>query len=137
MQGGVVAGECSARLHLLALRYVETACSCMRCGGAGAEEYSGIISDLFPSLPYPLPWYLSRNAMLTWFALAVAPLLPARTLGGLARVSAFKVTCSLLCMAALALLAVAAGLKGELARGRGGKGTGFWAQLGLGLDGVE
>lgn len=79
---------------------------------AGTSGSSGVIPDLFPSLSFPLPWYLGRTAMLTWFIAAVAPLLLARTLGGLARVSAFKVTCVLLCTLALVVLTLAAALQG-------------------------
>lgn len=42
---------------------------------AGSEHYSGIIPDLFPDLPNPLPWYLRRTPMLTWATLLVAPVL--------------------------------------------------------------
>ena len=50
----------------------------MRSGAflcAGSEDYSGIIPDLWPSLPSPLPWYLRRTAVLTWVTLLVAPFL--------------------------------------------------------------
>ncbi len=40
---------------------------------AGTEQYSGIIPDLWPQLPDPLPWFLQRTAMLTWVTLLVAP----------------------------------------------------------------
>ncbi|GAB4820226.1 hypothetical protein N2152v2_007272 [Parachlorella kessleri] len=105
-----VRGSIIVACFMFLVMYLDILCD-VTVGGA---DYSGVISDLFPSLPKPLPWYLSRNAMLTWCVLAVTPLLPARTLGGLARVSAFKVTCALLCMAALALLAAAAALQGKL-----------------------
>ena len=42
---------------------------------AGSEDYSGIIPDLWPSLPDPLPWCLRRTAVLTWVTLLVAPFL--------------------------------------------------------------
>lgn len=40
---------------------------------AGSEEFSGIIPDLWPGLPDPLPWFLQRTAVLTWVTLLVAP----------------------------------------------------------------
>lgn len=42
---------------------------------AGTEEWSGIIPDLWPDLPDPLPWYLQRTAMLTWATALVSPVL--------------------------------------------------------------
>lgn len=48
---------------------------------AGTQEFTGIIPDLWPDLPDPLPWYLQRAAMLTWAALLVAPAL-SEFLGG-------------------------------------------------------
>ena len=44
-------------------------------GAAGSEQWSGIIPDLWPQLPDPLPWYLGRSAVLTWVTLLVAPAL--------------------------------------------------------------
>lgn len=41
----------------------------------GSAEFSGVIPDLWPSLPDPLPWYLQRTAVLTWVTLLVAPAL--------------------------------------------------------------
>ena len=70
----------------------------------GNKIYTGIISDLFPGLPDPLPWYLSRTALLTWIALAAAPLLSASSLHGMALTSAVSVassTSSMLCLLAL------------------------------------
>jgi hypothetical protein len=47
---------------------------------AGSAEFTGVIPDLWPSLPDPLPWYLRRTAVLTWVALLVAPALSAWSL---------------------------------------------------------
>jgi amino acid permease len=77
--------------------------------------FTGIISDLFPQLPDPLPWYLSRTALLTWIALAAAPLLSAKSLHGLAFVSAVSVACSTASMLCLLALWGGAAARGMLA----------------------
>ncbi|KAI7845763.1 hypothetical protein COHA_000677 [Chlorella ohadii] len=80
----------------------------------GSEEYSGIIPDLWPQLPDPLPWYLGRTAMLTWATLLVAPALCPKTLGGVAPISIFKIGCSFLCVAACVALAIILAVQGQL-----------------------
>lgn len=79
----------------------------------GSEQWSGIIPDLWPGLPDPLPWYLQRTAVLTWVTLAVSPTLAPRTLGGVAPISIFSVVCSFLCVAAVVTLCVIQLVNGE------------------------
>lgn len=80
----------------------------------GSTQYSGIIPDLWPGLPDPLPWYLQRTAVLTWATLLVAPSLAPKTLGGVAPISVLKVTCSAMCVASLVLLCIALLIQGKL-----------------------
>ena len=54
----------------------------------GNDEFTGILSDLFPSALDPLPRLLTRPWLLTWVALACAPLLATETLHGMATTSA-------------------------------------------------
>ncbi|KAI3430398.1 hypothetical protein D9Q98_004993 [Chlorella vulgaris] len=80
----------------------------------GSEEFSGIIPDLWPGLPDPLPWFLQRTAVLTWVTLLVAPSLLPQTLGEVALISATKILCTVICVAALVVLAVALLIQGRL-----------------------
>ncbi|EFN52375.1 hypothetical protein CHLNCDRAFT_138809 [Chlorella variabilis] len=80
----------------------------------GTEQYSGIIPDLWPQLPDPLPWYLQRTAMLTWVTLIVAPSLWPKTLGDVAPISVMKICCTLMCVVALVVLCVALAIQGHL-----------------------
>lgn len=80
----------------------------------GNKAYTGIIADLFPSLPDVLPWYLSRTALITWITLAIAPLLAASTLHGMAAISAISVTASSLSMLCLLGMALGAILQGTV-----------------------
>ena len=81
----------------------------------GNSVYTGIISDLFPQLPDPLPWYLSRTALLTWIALAAAPLLSAHSLHGMAHISLVSVASSIMSMLCLVVLWGGAWYRGMLA----------------------
>lgn len=83
----------------------------------GNKVFTGIISDVFPQLPDPLPWYLSRTALLTWIALVTVPLLSLKSLHGLAFISAVSVassTASMLCLLALWAGAAARGMLAPL-----------------------
>ncbi|KAL4448998.1 hypothetical protein ABPG77_007715 [Micractinium sp. CCAP 211/92] len=80
----------------------------------GSKHFSGIIPDLWPGLPDPLPWYLQRTAVLTWATLAVAPSLAPATLGGVAPISALKVFCTFLCVLSLLVLCAAMAVQGRL-----------------------
>jgi hypothetical protein len=80
----------------------------------GNSEFTGLLPDLFPALPLPLPWYLSRSALISWITLAAASLLSAKSLHGMAATSAVSVTCSVLSMLCLLALAVIAGWQGRL-----------------------
>ncbi|KAL4422665.1 hypothetical protein ABPG75_008862 [Micractinium tetrahymenae] len=80
----------------------------------GSRHFSGIIPDLWPGLPDPLPWYLRRTAVLTWATLLVAPSLAPKTLGGVAPISVLKVFCTFLCVLSLLALCGAMIVQGRL-----------------------
>ena len=110
---GGIAFECQQRLsHHLTPYYSSFLVSQVLVGN---KVYTGIISDLFPQLPDPLPWYLCRTALLTYIALVSAPLLAAKSLHGMALTSAISVLCSTLSMSFILGLGVAAAWQGTLA----------------------
>lgn len=80
----------------------------------GNSEFTGILNDLFPGLSDPLPWYLSRTALITWITLASAPLLSAKSLHGMALTSAISVGSTILSVVALVVLALIAAYQGNL-----------------------
>ena len=62
---------------------------------AGTPKISGLLPDLFPGLPQPLPWWLHREALLVFVASAfVAPLLLSTSLSSILLVSVASVSCS-------------------------------------------
>jgi sodium-coupled neutral amino acid transporter 1 len=84
----------------------------------GNERFTGIIADLFPALPDPLPWYGRRAAVVSWITLAAVPLLGATSMHGMAATSAVSVVASVASVAGMLALWGAAAWQGELAPAR-------------------